>query len=145
MDWNEVVPILPVAGAVLIWFFNEFSKRRADHHQRKEDRYIALLNSLPGFMADADSGSSMQNREQFLRQMELCWLYCPSSVVRAGYDFLDLVSEGASPSDEERRMILGKFIMSIREDLMGRKLRWGFSSTKLRAADFRILRALQLG
>jgi len=148
MDWRDffpiVVSIISVASAVLIWGFNEFSKRRAERHQRKEEQYRALLYSMRGFMESANRSKSLQDREEFLHKLDLCWLYCPPKVVRAGYDFLDNVKVGARSVPEQQRKSLGNLIMSIREDLKGPKRWWNFQSNELCESEFQFIRALSI-
>ena len=145
MEWKEFViaalpiaaPMLPVLGAVVLWFANEVSKRRAESYQRKERRYISLLESLSGFMVSADAKTASQKKTEFLHQLDLCWLYCPPRVVRKGYAFLDKVSTGVRYTDEQQKSSLQEFVESLRRDLRGPKL----SLKDLRASEFRLLAA----
>ena len=95
-------------------------------------------------MESADPDKSLQDREEFLHQLDLCWLYCPPEVVRAGYDFLDNVKVGARPDPEQLRKSSGALIMSIRKDLKGPKRRWDFHSNELCGSEFQIVRALSI-
>ncbi len=143
MEWKEVViaaaPMLPVLGAVVLWFLSERSKRRAEIYQRKEHRYISLLESLPGFMVNTDVKTSSQKKTEFLHQLDLCWLYCPPRVVRKGNDFLDKViveeQEQEQYTEEEKQSSLKEFVESLRRDLRGPKL----SLRDLRASEYRLV------
>ena len=140
LDWIELTKFaLPVLAAVVGWVVNESAKRRTELRQRKEERYRVLLDSLQGFGGSADPATSVQDRDRFLRQLELCWLYCPVSVVRAGYAFMDLVTEGVRVEDEKRQQAVGTFLMAIRRDLRG----WDWwTDRKLNPKDFQMLQAL---
>lgn len=130
--------------AVFGWGVTEYYKRQERLHQRKEERYIALLRSVQGFTTNVDPNTSIQKREEFLRQLDLCWLYCPPTVVRAGYRFLHLVREGERPNEKHRELSLGEFVLSIREDLMKRQQRWPSRSERFCASEFKLLKALPL-
>lgn len=77
--WKFVIPLL---GAVIAWFTNEWRKRIADQYQRKEASYRELVRSLPGFYGGAAHSASM--KAEFLSQLNISWLYCPDEVLKNG-------------------------------------------------------------
>ena len=139
MSWADLLRIgIPVLVAILVWLLNEHSKRQWEWYKRKEDRYVALVESLRGFYANADPTVAKENKDEFINQVSLCWLYCPDEVIRKAYNFLDHVRIGVQKSDKEKEQALGAFILEVREDLLkGRP--WWWKRTKLKPEDFRNL------
>ena len=68
---------LPLLGAVVAWFANEWRKRIADQYQRKEANYKELLRSLRGFYVGASNANELKT--EFLNQLNVAWLYCPDA------------------------------------------------------------------
>lgn len=131
--WKFAIPLL---GAVIAWFTNEWRKRVADQYQRKEANYKELLRSLRGFYVSEAEAENM--KAEFLNQLNASWLYCPDEVIKKGYDFLDTVHARKTHTDEEKENAMGAFVAAIRTDILSRKL---VHSTALRASDFRHLNA----
>ena len=96
--------------------------------KQKERRYRAFLESIRGFYA---SSQSTNEKERFLLELRLAWLYCPDDVIKAGYAFLDTVSVGANCSDQEKERALARFELSLRKDI--------HRKTKFTEKDHRIL------
>lgn len=131
--WKFVVPL---GGAVIAWYVNEWRKRVADEYQRKEANYKELVRALRGFYVGAPNAESLQL--EFLNQLNVSWLYCPAEVIQKGYAFLDTVHAKQTQSDEEKELAFGSFVAAIREDLLSRKL---VRPGGLSAKDFRHLNA----
>jgi hypothetical protein len=125
---------LPLLGAVVAWFTNEWRKRIADQYQRKEANYKELLRSLRGFYVGASNADELKS--EFLNQLNTAWLYCPDDVIKKGYIFLDTVHTQKVSPDAEKELALGAFVAAIRSDLLSREL---VRKTKLSPADFRHL------
>lgn len=129
--WKFSVPLL---GAVVAWFANEWRKRIADQYQRKVESYKQLLRSLRGFYVGAADAEEL--KAEFLNQMNIAWLYCPDHVIKKGYEFLDTVHGDEAGAEEEKEQALGAFVVAIRKDLLSRSL---VRSTQLSERDFRHL------
>ncbi len=116
-------------------FYNEHSKRIYEEYQRREERYSQLLQSLKGFYV---SSPSKELREEFLNQLNLCWMYCPDEVIQKGYKFLFMVHTGAEDkyTNAERAKALGDFVLAIRKDLIDRE---PLEKTELTPEDFKRL------
>lgn len=127
--WKFAIPLL---GAVVAWFTNEWRKRVADQYQRKEENYKELLRSLRGFYVGAAEAENMKT--EFLNQLNASWLYCPDEVIKKGYEFLDTLHAKKAHTDEEKENAMGAFVAAIRTDILSRKL---VRSTALTASDFR--------
>lgn len=132
----EILKVLiPLLAIVLPWFLNELAKRRFESYQRKEASYRELLGSLHGFYAGEMNTKELRNN--FLRQFNLAWLYCPDEVIRKGYKFLETVkSEEGEKNTVSSEQALGEFILAIRKDLMQHRFFW---SSTLKADEFQIL------
>ena len=125
---------LPLVGAVVAWFANEWRKRIADQYQRKEANYKELLRSLRGFYVGANNADELKS--EFLNQLNIAWLYCPDDVIKKGYAFLDTVHTQKVSPDADKERALGVFVAAIRCDLLSRKL---VRKTTLSPTDFRHL------
>ncbi|MES2229626.1 MAG: hypothetical protein V4540_17935 [Pseudomonadota bacterium] len=123
---------LPLLGAVVAWFTNEWRKRVADQYQRKEANYKELVRSLRGFYVGAANADEL--KLEFLNQLNISWLYCPDEVIQKGYAFLETVHAREAKSDEEKQLAFGAFVAAIRKDLLSRSL---VHRTQLSAADFK--------
>ncbi len=125
----------PLFGAIVAWFVNEWRKRVWEQYQRKEESYKELLRCLKGFYVGASNAAEL--KEEFLNQLNRCWLYCPDDVIKKGYAFLDTVHTGQTSTDKVKEKAVGDFVASIREDLLSRKL---LKKTKLTGEDFKHLK-----
>lgn len=126
---------LPLSGAVLAWFINEWRKRIWEQYQRKEASYKELLRCLKGFYVGAPDAEALKS--EFLNQLNQCWLYCPDEVIKKGYTFLDSVHTKEVQTDSVKEKAMGELVSSIRKDLLSRKL---VKNTTLTENDFRHLR-----
>ena len=145
MWWTDMAKILipaalSVALVVITWFLNENSKRQWERYKRKEDRYVALLKCVKGFYVDTDPTAAKSMKEEFINQLNLCWLYCPDATIQKGYKFLDHVRTGVKKTDQEKEMALGDFVLQLRMDLISDKP-WFVPKrvTNFNESDFRIL------
>ena len=133
---DVVVIAVPILVAVLAWSLNEYSKRQWERHKRKEDRYVSLLESLKGFYVSTEPVDAKEKKEEFIKQVELCWLYCPDAVIRSAYNFLDHVRVGAHQSDDKKEQALGALVLELRRDLL-KEIPWRWKTTKFSSQDFR--------
>ena len=122
--------ILPLLAGVAAWLANEWRKRAADERQRREERYRQLLNALSAFYVGVNDPAK---RAAFIEEVTLCWLYCPDSVIRAAYIFLDKAQAGGGTSTEATDA-LNQLILAMRKDLW---TFWPLRRTKLLASDVR--------
>lgn len=127
---------LPLLGAVAAWYINERRKRAWEEYERKEQNYQELIKSLKGFYASHSQSERKTLKNQFIDQLNLCWLYSPDVVIKAGYGFLDTVHTDAIKSEKEKEEALGSFMLEIRKDLMFRRIT---RRTELKPSDFRNL------
>jgi hypothetical protein len=135
MDYLKI--FIPLIGVILAWLFNERGKRTWEEYKRKETNYKLLLSTLKGFYrSNKDTDEAKELRNEFILQLNLCWLYCPDEVIRKGYLFLDTVNTNKKCSDEEKENLLGDFILEIRKDLLKRKFT---HKTELSNKEYKIL------
>jgi len=92
IDWNLFIPIvtafIAITGSVFLWILIERSIRR---QERKEVRYVKLILTMNGFYND--KGDTMLMNE-FFKQVDLCWMYCPDSVLNKAFHFLNMMKTG---------------------------------------------------
>lgn len=135
MEYLKIFVPLFVAAAA--WIANEWRKRRWEEYQRKEDRYQELIKALKGFYVSSWSKEeSKLLKNQFIDQLNLCWMYCPDEVIHKAYAFIDSVHTGQKSTDDEKEKALGELVLAIRKDLISQKV---LKSTLLDSRDFRIL------
>lgn len=133
-----IVIILTLSGSIWTWTANE--KRLAEEFERKEARYTKLIDTARGFYS-VSTNKALQL--EFLKQVDLCWLYCPDDVIKKAYAFLFSVHTETtgkySPEQLEaiQKKSLQEFVLSVREDLISRKQ---IKKTKLKSEDFQILK-----
>lgn len=136
---NILIPVVGVIftliGGFVTWYLNERSKRIFEEYRRKEERYSELIKSLRGFYVDS---FSKELRNQFVNQLNLCWMYCPDEVIHNAYKFLFMVHTDKKCSDDDKEKAVGEFMLAIRKDLINRK---PLRKTKLNPEDFKHLRA----
>jgi hypothetical protein len=127
---------IPLVGAVVAWYLNERRKRAWEEYEKKEHNYQELIKSLKGFYVSHSDSERKALKNHFIDQLNLCWLYSPDEVIRAGYAFLDSVHTDRKRTDSEKEAALGAFILEIRKDLLKRRIT---KNTKLEDSDFRLL------
>lgn len=119
--------VVPLIAGIFGWWLNERKKLQWEERIRKEDRYRGFMESVQGFYElSQDKGE----KEKFLQELRLAWLYCPDEVIQAGNVFLDTVSTGDQSSTEQRNQALAEFEIALRRDLYGK--------TQLTVGDHRI-------
>ena len=121
LDWFDVLKIsVPVGVAVTGLLGNEYFKRKWEKHKRKEERYVAMLESLKGFGVKADPRTAEKDKNEFIQKLNTAHLYCPDTVINAAYEFLFSVHVGANKTEDEKQQVLKKFVIEISRDLHGR-------------------------
>jgi len=109
-----LIACISVLGGFITWGLNEISKRKQESYKRKEERYAELIKSIKGFYVNSDNPSLKEN---FLQQVDLCWMYCPDDVVIKLYSFLEAVKTNSS-TDDQKETALGEAMVAIRNDLL---------------------------
>lgn len=133
MEWivNIVGILIPaqLIVAAMVWWLNEYSKRKDEKRKRMEDRYMALLGSMRGFYEGGDAKDSKQQRDEFIRQMDLAWLYCPDEYIRKSYRFLTMAAgdKDALINKDQKQAALSDVVAQMRKDL--------FRKTDLKASE----------
>ena len=129
-------------------FMGKILSDRREQYQRRERRYIKLLDSLTGFY---QSTNDDKLRSKFLTELDRCWLYCNDDVINRCYEFLNSVSEDSESSGEEKELALGNLVLALRKDMLPRRIfrlknpkRWPMSwisNTRLKPSDYRPLKS----
>ena len=127
-EWLKI--IIPLAVAIVVWSLNEYAKLKWEKHKRKEDRYKGFLESVGGFYV---SSQDSRQKERFIQELRLAWLYCPDEVIKTADAFLDAVTTGAGTTDADKEQTLADFELALRRDLYGK--------TKLTIRDLRSYRS----
>jgi len=135
MEWKIISLIVAFIISLITWSLNERSKRIYEEYKRKEEKYSKLISALKGFYV---SSLDRELRDEFLNQLNLCWMYCPDVVIIKAYNFLSTVHTDKKYTDKEREKALGEFMLSIRKDLFKRK---PLKKTNLKPEDFKNLKA----
>ena len=125
---------LPLTGAVVAWFVDEWRKRLLEQNTRKEACCRELIHAPRGFYAGAERAAEL--RTEFLDQLNQRRLYCPDTVILKRYSFLTTVDSDKIQSDQVKERAMGNFVAAIREDLLFRKL---VRKTALKGTEFRRL------
>ena len=133
--WKVITPSIAVIGSVFLWLLNKSQERKHEEYLRKEKRYETLIKKLSGFYVGSES---KQQKDDFIKEGNLCWLYCPDEVIQKIYNFLSKVKVGEGNTDAEKEIAVGDLILAIRKDLISRKI---VKQTNLKAKDFQNLSA----
>lgn len=133
---TEILKItIPVIIVVTGWYFTEQSKIRWEQYQSKKESYQELIKNLSGF---SRYQLNANKRQKFIDQINICWLYAPDEVIQKGYDFIRTVGDGSEKiTNSEREQALSEFILTIRQDMLSRKI---VKYTELESDDFQYLR-----
>jgi hypothetical protein len=127
--------IISALIAAYTWHQNEKNKRAFEEYKRKEKMYSGLISSLRGFYAQPETGSvDFDEVEEFIKQLSLCWMYCPDDVIKNAYNFIDSVYAGKRNADKTKEEAYGRVMLSIRKDLISRKL---LEKTDFSPSDFK--------
>lgn len=134
--------ISPTSGAICVtavltvtaWLVSDCQDRQFQLDQWKTERYHALVESARGFHVGADPSTSWELREEFIAQLDLCWVYCSDEVIRKAYQFVETVETGQISTEEEKERAFKGFIAEIRKEVVRDK-------STLTWEEFRILGA----
>jgi hypothetical protein len=120
MTLTEVTAVITGSGAIaaaawatISWTLTLREKRRSDEYVRKEQIYKELVVGLQALYKVNNPGE----KEAFIKQTRLAWVYCPDEVVlqlKACLDALTVPTAAPSPQQEA----LGKAVKAMRRDLM---------------------------
>lgn len=141
--WHCLKKIIsPTSGAIYVtavltvtaWIVTDCQNRQYQLERWKTERYHALVESSRGFHAGADPSASWELREDFLTQLDLCWVYCSDAVIRKAYQFVETVEIGQDSSDEQKERAFREFIAEIRKEIVR-------DNSTLTWEEFRILGA----
>jgi hypothetical protein len=124
----------PIVVATIAWMFNERSKLKWNQHAKREERYSRLIEAIEGFYVTAEDPHG--SRQEFLKQLNQSWLYCPDEVINCAYAFLDAVKVGSTSSPDDKERLFGDLVVSIRKDLLNPTL---VRKTSLTNKDYRHL------
>lgn len=144
IGWKDYSLLLGLIGSALAWLYNERQKRIGKLIEDKEARYKELVTLIRTFGSGSEN---VEKANQFIAELQLCWMYCPDSIIKKGNEFLLSMKE-TDISKEERQSKIdiakGELILEIRRDLKltGKfaLMRYIYSIwplTKLTAADFK--------
>jgi len=76
-----------------------------------------------------------QKKSEFVEQLKVCWLYCPDEVIKKAYAFLNPINS-AQKTFEEKKLLVGDFVVAIRKDLLSRRIT---RKTELTSQDYQHL------
>ncbi|MCK5493464.1 MAG: hypothetical protein KAJ14_10180 [Candidatus Omnitrophica bacterium] len=145
INWVPIIVILiTLGGSMLTWTANEKSKRLEEEFKRREERYSKLLDVMKGFYVGSTSTTQQQ---EFLKETDLSWLYCPDEIIRKAYAFLETLKpenkNRYSPEElnKTQKTTLQELILAMRKDLIKREK---LKETELKAEEFQILNPTNL-
>ena len=128
--WKIFIPTLL---ALCVWVLTERSKARWEQFKLKEGNYKALMLSLKAFY---DPQPKPESVNEFLRQVDLCWLYAPDFIISKAYEFIEI--NGASDkSEDQKTFAFSELAYELRQDMLRRKM---VKHSKLTAKDFKHLK-----
>jgi hypothetical protein len=73
-------------------------------------------------------------RQEFLTQINLCWLYCPDEIIRKANQLALAIEQGSN----KKELLAGELMLELRKDLLGHfRFKLPFKPTKLTGDEFR--------
>lgn len=130
MDIQHIlIPIFfAVVSSYVTYYFTAKSKKDEAILRFKEEKYVALLVYLQGFIGKTASG---ETKRRFFEEQYKSWLYSSDGVVRAVNNMIHLVmnAKGKNPDAEVGGRAVGNIVLEMRKDLLGK--------TDLKQGDFR--------
>ena len=116
----EIATIITASGAVIAaswaaisWTLNLREKRRVDEYVRKEQVYRDIVKELQSLYRS----DNPHEKEKFIEQTRVTWIYCPDAVVRELNASLDALIEIPAPPNPQK-VALGRAVAAMRKDLM---------------------------
>ena len=103
-------------GAGVGWIGKAETDRQRDEQKWKEERYEILLRSLSGFKVRSLNAEVI---DRFVQELELCWVYCPDEVIKAGNQFLNTVSVPGTECPrvlDPKELAVAELYLAIRRD-----------------------------
>ncbi len=135
LNWLMISAIIGIFGSSFVWAYNEWQKRKTKLVSEKEERYRLLIKYIRSF----GSGSNDDEKaNEFIVELQQCWMYCPDIVIEKGNNFLTLLKEG---DQAKTNIAKGEFVLEMRRDLLrsSKLFKSAFKKnmkTKLNASDF---------
>ncbi len=130
---SGITGIVGMLGTAFAWFYNEWQKRNVKRIIEKESRYILLISYIRSF---GDKSFNNDKTNQFIVELQKCWMYCPDHVILAGNEFILAMKK--EKSQEEIDICKGNFALAMRNDLRvsNRLIKHKRKLTKLKNEDF---------
>lgn len=125
--------IFAAFASIIIWYLNERKRRSIQEYKQKEKRYIELIELIESLKENEKPSDN--NRDKFLHQINLCWLYCPDNVVRKIADLISKLNND-NISLEKKDMSMNDLMVSLRKDIR--------KKTKLNQDDYKKVKPAML-
>lgn len=94
---EDVRDLCTILGIILIpagWIYNEYQQRTLDQYASKEQKYQVMLRSADALLYEDFRHPEIQNLVyNFIKEFQVCYLYVPDNVIRAGHEFLKSFEE----------------------------------------------------
>lgn len=134
MDTGIIVAIISGLVVIYQYYRGQKDKRKFEEFQRKEIMFSGLLTNIRGFYRGVND---LGMKNEFIRQYNLCWMYCSDDVIRKLNTFI----EAAEHNLPNREILLGEAIIAIRYELI---IRHVVKYTSLKPNEFKILTASKI-
>lgn len=105
--------IIGAAWATISWTLNLREKRATEGYQRKEQVYREIVVGLQALYKTENAAE----RDRFIVQTRITWIYCPDEVVRELNVCLDALIVKPAPVSPQQEA-LSKAVAAMRKDLM---------------------------
>jgi hypothetical protein len=111
--WKILIPTLL---ALCVWVLTEHSKARWEQFKLKEGNYKAIIASLKPLYDPSPASLT-----EFLRQIDLAWLYAPDSIIRKMYSVIEIIRNTGISSDQKNDAF-SELVYDLRQDMLRRKI-----------------------
>jgi hypothetical protein len=125
--------IFAASASIIIWYLNERKRRSIQEYKQKEKRYIELIELIEKLKPDEKPSDHL--RDEFLHQINLCWLYCPDNVVRKIAELISKLNND-NISQEAKDSSMNELMITLRKDIR--------KKTKLNQDDYKKIKPAML-
>ena len=116
-DLRDFCTILGIILIPIGWIYNEYQQRTLDQYSSKEQKYQVMLRSADALLYEDFRHPEIQSLVyDFIKEFQVCYLYVPDNVIKAGHEFLRSFEELLQEPEEILSLELKETLHDISED-----------------------------
>jgi len=131
--------ISAIIGSIIgSWCTFHFSIKKLEKENEiryHEEKYSNLISYFRSFYESSLVDYTL--RQKFLDETNQAWLFASDEVIKNINEVIDILRPGAKYQDTVKEKIVGKLILSMRKDIIGK------NKTSLKTDDFKYLKLIK--